>query len=242
MMTVFRKRAHFVYLWVFITLAKFPWICWKWGLLHSKDSHPSHKNRDACWVVLVNTCSKSWVGTWTEQFLVQAGINQTIMAVCLVRPSNDASIQAHLNHFLRFAVESASKIGAHHQLLVESLQYLLSLALKPLYKTRIENALNKVSNAVPTEQSGSTVLKILDTLSDLYRDLLDKVTQCTDSTWTVPPVNSNPSSALIRINHLWQETLDQIRFDSVWDLSPNWTVWFPVALHNLNGTYLPLLL
>ena len=142
------------------------------------------------------------------------------MAVCLVRPSTDASLQAHLNHFLRFTVESASKIGAHHQLLVESLQYLLSLALKPLYKTRIENALNKVSNAVPTEQSGSTVLKILDTLSDLYRDLLDKVTQCTDSTWTVPPVNSNPSSALIRINHLWQETLEQLRFDSVWDLSP----------------------
>ena len=143
------------------------------------------------------------------------------MAVCLVRPSNDASIQAHLNHFLRFTVESASKIGAHHQLLVESLQYLLSLALKPLYKVRIENAMNKVSNAVPTEQSGKAVLKLLEALSDLYRDLLDKVTQCTDSTWTVPPVNSNPSSALIRINHLWQETLDQIRFDSVWDLSPN---------------------
>ena len=143
------------------------------------------------------------------------------MAVCLVRPSNDASIQAHLNHFLRFTVESASKIGAHHQLLVESLQYLLSLALKPLYKVRIVNALNKVSNAVPTEQSGSTVLKILDTLSDLYRDLLDKVTQCTDRTWIIPPVNSNPSSALLRINHLWQETLEQIRFDSVWNLSPN---------------------
>ena len=143
------------------------------------------------------------------------------MAVCLVRPSNDASIQAHLNHFLRFTVESASKIGAHHQLLVESLQYLLSLALKPLYKVRIENAMNKVSNAVPTEQSGKAVLKLFEVLSDLYRDLLDKVTQCTDSTWTVPPVNSNPSSALIRINHLWQETLDQIRFDSVWDLSPN---------------------
>ena len=143
------------------------------------------------------------------------------MAVCLVRPSNDASIQAHLNHFLRFTVESASKIGAHHQLLVESLQYLLSLALKPLYKTRIENALNKVSNAVPTEQSGNTVLRLLDTLSDLYRDLLDKVTQCTDRTWVIPPVNSNPSRELIRINHLWQETLEQIRFDSVWDLSPN---------------------
>ena len=143
------------------------------------------------------------------------------MAVCLVRPSNDASIQAHLNHFLRFTVESASKIGAHHQLLVESLQYLLSLALKPLYKVRIVNALNKVSNAVPTEQSGKAVLKLLEVLSDLYRDLLDKVTQCTDSTWTVPPVNSNPSSALIRINHLWQETLEQIGFDSVWDLSPN---------------------
>ena len=142
------------------------------------------------------------------------------MAVCLVRPSNDASIQAHLNHFLRFTVESASKIGAHHQLLVESLQYLLSLALKPLYKVRIENAMNKVSNAVPTEQSGKAVLKLLEVLSDLYRDLLDKVTQCTDSTWTVPPVNSNPSSALIRINHLWQGTLEQIRFDSVWDLSP----------------------
>ena len=81
--------------------------------------------------------------------------------------------------------------------------------------------MNKVSNAVPTEQSGKAVLKLLEVLSDLYRDLLDKVTQCTDSTWTVPPVNSNPSSALIRINHLWQETLDQIRFDSVWDLSPN---------------------
>ena len=143
------------------------------------------------------------------------------MAVCLVRPSNDASIQAHLNHFLRFTVESASEIGAHHQLLVESLQYLLSLALKPLYKVRIENAMNKVSNAVPTEQSGKAVLKLLEVLSDLYRDLLDKVTQCTDSTWTVPPVNSNPSSALIRINNLWQETLEQIRFDSVWDLSPN---------------------
>ena len=143
------------------------------------------------------------------------------MAVCLVRPSNDASIQAHLNHFLRFTVESASKIGAHHQLLVESLQYLLSLALKPLYKVRIENAMNKVSKAVPTEQSGKAVLKLLEVLSDLYRDLLDKVTQCTDSTWTVPPVNSNPSSALIRINHLWQETLEQIRFDSVWDLSPH---------------------
>ena len=143
------------------------------------------------------------------------------MAVCLVRPSNDASIQAHLNHFLRFTVESASKIGAHHQLLVESLQYLLSLALKPLYKVRIENAMNKVSNAVPTEQSGKAVLKLLEVLSDLYRDLLDKVTQCTDSTWTVPPGNSNPSSALIRINHLWLDTLEQIRFDSVWDLSPN---------------------
>ena len=143
------------------------------------------------------------------------------MAVCLVRPSNDASIQAHLNHFLRFTVESASKIGAHHQLLVESLQYLLSLALKPLYKVRIENAMNKVSNAVPTEQSGNTVLRLLDTLSDLYRDLLDKVTQCTDRTWIIPPVNSNPSSALIRINHLWLNTLEQIRFDSVWDLSPN---------------------
>ena len=143
------------------------------------------------------------------------------MAVCLVRPSNDASIQAHLNHFLRFTVESASKIGAHHQLLVESLQYLLSLALKPLYKVRIENAMNKVSHAVPTEQSGKAVLKLLEVLSDLYRDLLDKVTQCTDKTWIIPSVNSNPSSALIRINHLWQETLDQIRFDSVWDLSPN---------------------
>ena len=142
------------------------------------------------------------------------------MAVCLVRPSNDASIQAHLNHFLRFTVESASKIGAHHQLLVVSLQYLSSLALKPLYKIRIESALTKVSNAVLTEQSGNTVLKILDTLSDLYRDLLDKVTQCTDSTWVIPPVNSNPSSALIRINHLWEDTLEQIRFDSVWNLNP----------------------
>ena len=142
------------------------------------------------------------------------------MAVCLVRPTNDAPLQAHLNHFLRFIVESASKIGAHHQLLVVILQYLSSLALKPLYKIRIESALTKVSNAVLTEQSGNTVLKILDTLSDLYRDLLDKVTQCTDSTWVIPPVNSNPSSALIRINHLWEDTLEQIRFDSVWNLNP----------------------
>ena len=142
------------------------------------------------------------------------------MAVCLVRPSNDASIQAHLNHFLRFTVESASKIGAHHQLLVVGLQYLSSLALKPLYKIRIESALTKVSTAVPTEQTGNTVLRLLEVLSELYRDLLDKITQCTDYTWIVPPVNSNPSSALIRINHLWQETLDLIRFDSVWDLSP----------------------
>ena len=160
------------------------------------------------------------------------------MAVCLVRPSNDASIQAHLNHFLRFTVESASKIGAHHQLLVVSLQYLSSLALKPLYKIRIESALTKVSNAVLTEQSGNTVLKILDTLSDLYRDLLDKVTQCTDSTWVIPPVNSNPSSALIRINHLWEDTLEQIRFDSVWNLNPKWTNWLSVPIHNLDGTYL----
>ena len=142
------------------------------------------------------------------------------MAVCLVRPTNDAPLQAHLNHFLRFTVESASKIGGHHQLLVVSLQYLSSLALKPLYKIRIESALTKVSNAVPTEQTGNTVLRLLEVLSELYRDLLDKVTQCTDYTWIVPPVNSNPSSALIRINHLWQETLDLIRFDSVWDLSP----------------------
>ena len=120
------------------------------------------------------------------------------MAVCLVRPSNDASIQAHLNHFLRFTIESASKIGTHHQLLVESLQYLLSLALKPLYKVRIENALTKVSNVGPTEQSSNTVLRILDELSDLYRDLLDKVIQCTDRTWIIPPVNSNPSSELIK--------------------------------------------
>ena len=69
-------------------------------------------------------------------------------------------------------------------------------------------------------ESSITVLKILDTLSDLYRDLLDKVTQCTDSTWVTPPVNSNPSSALIRINHLWEDTLEQIRFDSVWNLNP----------------------
>ena len=138
--------------WGFINLAKFSIYSLGMGTLHTKDSHPSHRNRDACWVVLVNTCAKSWVSTWTEQSFVQVGINQTIMAVCLVRPSNDASIQAHLNHFLRFTVESASKIGAHHQLLVESLQYLLSLALKPLYKVRIENALKKVSNAVPTER------------------------------------------------------------------------------------------
>ena len=108
----------------------------------------------------------------------------------------------------------------HHQLLVVSLQYLSSLALKPLYKIRIESALTKVSNAVPTEQTGNTVLRLLEVLSELYRDLLDKVTQCTDRTWIIPSVNSNPSSALIRINHLWQETLEQIRFDSVWDLSP----------------------
>ena len=142
------------------------------------------------------------------------------MAVCLARPTNDAPFRAYLNHFLRFTVESASKIGAHHQLLVESLQYLLSLALKPLYKVRIENALTKVSNVVPTEQSGNTVLRLLDVLSDLYRDLLDKVIQCTDRTWIIPSVNSNPSSALIRINHLWEDTLEQIRFDSVWNLNP----------------------
>ena len=64
-------------------------------------------------------------------------------------------------------------------------------------------------------------MRLLEVLSDLYRDLLDKVTQCTDRTWIIPPVNSNPSSELLRINHLWQETLEQIRFDSVWDLSPN---------------------
>ena len=142
------------------------------------------------------------------------------MAVVLVRPTDDAPIQAHLNHFLRFTVEVAPKVGAHHQLLMESLRYLLSLALKPLYKIRIESALNKVSNVVPTEQSGNTVLRILDELSDLYRDLLDKVTQCTDRTWIIPPVNSNPSSDLLRINHLWEETLEQIRFDSVWNLTP----------------------
>ena len=227
-MTVFCKRGILCIYEFFIILAKFPWIYWKWGLLYSKDSHPSDKNREACWGVLVNACS-----SWNKP---------NIMAVCLARPSNDASIQAHLNHFLRFAIESASKIGAHHQLLVESLQYLSSLALKPLYRTRIENALNKVSNAVPTEQSGSTVLKILDTLSDLYRDLLDKVTQCTDSTWVIPPVNSNPSNALIRINHLWEDTLEQIRFDSVWNLNPKWTNWLSVPIHNLDGTCLNLLL
>ena len=142
------------------------------------------------------------------------------MAVVLVRPTDDAPIQAHLNHFLRFTVEVAPKVGAHHQLLMESLRYLLSLALKPLYKIRIESALNKVSKVVQKEQSGDTVLRILDELSDLYKDLLDKVTQCTDRTWIIPPVNSNPSSDLLRINHLWEETLEQIRFDSVWNLTP----------------------
>ena len=142
------------------------------------------------------------------------------MAVVLVRPTDDAPIQAHLNHFLRFTVEKAPNVGAHHQLLIESLRYLLSLALKPLYKVRIESALNKVSNVVPKEQSGDTVLRILDEFSDLYKDLLDKVTQCTDRTWIIPPVNSNPSSEMIRINHLWEETREQLRFDSVWNLTP----------------------
>ena len=92
-----------------------------------------------------------------------------IMAVVLVRPTDDAPNQAHLNHFLRFTVEAAPKVGAHHQLLIESLRYLLSLAQKPLYKVRIENALTKVSNVVPTEQSGDTVLRILYELSDLSK-------------------------------------------------------------------------
>ena len=130
------------------------------------------------------------------------------MAVVLVRPTDDAPIQAHLNHFLRFTVEVAPKVGAHHQLLMESLRYLLSLALKPLYKIRIESALNKVSKVVQKEQSGDTVLRILDELSDLYKDLLDRVTQCTDRTWTIPPVNSNPSSDLLRIHHLWESFLE----------------------------------
>ena len=63
------------------------------------------------------------------------------MAVVLVRPTDDAPIQAHLNHFLRFTVEEAPNVGTHHQLLIESLRYLLSWALKPLYKVRIEAAL-----------------------------------------------------------------------------------------------------
>ena len=142
------------------------------------------------------------------------------MAVVLVRPTDDAPIQAHLNHFLRFTVEEAPKVGAHHQLLIESLRYLLSLALKPLYKVRIESALNKVSNVVPKEQSGDTVVRILDELSDIYKDLMDKVTQCTDGTWIIPPANSNPSSEVIRIKHLWEETREQLRFDSVWNLTP----------------------
>ena len=124
------------------------------------------------------------------------------MAVVLVRPNDDAPIQAHLNHFLRFTVEAAPKIGAHHQLLSESLRYLLFLAQRRLYKVRIETTLNKVLNVEPREQSGEPVLRILDELSDLYKDLLDKVTQCTDRTWIIPPVNSNPSSEMIRINHL----------------------------------------
>ena len=142
------------------------------------------------------------------------------MAVVLVRPTDDAPIQAHLNHFLRFTVEEAPKIGAHHQLLIESLIYLLSLAQKPLYIVRIETALSKVSNVVPKRQSCETASRVLDELSDLYKDLLDKVTQCTDGTWIIPPANSNPSSEVIRINQLWEETREQMRFESVWNLTP----------------------
>ena len=142
------------------------------------------------------------------------------MAAVLARPTDTASIQAHLSHFLRFVVEAAPKVGAHHQLLIETLRYLLSMAQKPLYEVRIQTALNTVSNVVPRKQSGETVSRILDEFSVLYKDLMDRVILCTDGSWLIPPANSNPSIEVMRMNQIWEATREQLRFASVWDLTP----------------------
>ena len=50
------------------------------------------------------------------------------MSAVLARPRHSAPLRLHLNHFLKFVTQTASRVNGHKALLSETLRYLLSLA------------------------------------------------------------------------------------------------------------------
>ena len=50
------------------------------------------------------------------------------MSAVLARPRHSAPLRLHLNHFLKFVIQTGSRVNGHKALLSETLRYLLSLA------------------------------------------------------------------------------------------------------------------
>ena len=50
------------------------------------------------------------------------------MSAALARPRHSAPLRLHLNHFLKFVIQTGSRVNGHKALLCETLRYLLFLA------------------------------------------------------------------------------------------------------------------
>ena len=92
-----------------------------------------------------------------------------------------------------------SRVNEHKELLVETLQYLLSLAINPTYRKRILAALEEVRNTVEQRQPCDIVVSTLTEFSVFYRELLDKIVSTENEGWTIPSRGSEPSSELMRM-------------------------------------------
>ena len=143
------------------------------------------------------------------------------MAVVLMRPLSGAPLRVHLYHFLKFMVRVSSSVGEHQQLLVTTLEYLLSIALSPLYKVKIQDALNKVVGAVRVDKERATVRLNIKEYSCLYSDLMDKIVVSTDRTWKLPEQSSDPSEDVIKMDRAWQHAREQLEISTIWDLTPH---------------------
>ena len=141
------------------------------------------------------------------------------MTTILIRPVSEAPLRVHLNHFLKFIVQV--NVGEHQQLLVASLQYLLSIALSPLYKIRIQRALEKVAGLRQRQVrvTRDMVRQNLKEYSSLYADLMDKIVICTDHTWALPKQGSDPSVEVVRMDQAWQQARRLLELSTIWDLT-----------------------
>ena len=139
------------------------------------------------------------------------------MTTILIRPVSEAPLRVHLNHFLKFIVQV--NVGEHQQLLVASLQYLLSIALSPLYKIRIQRALEKVAGLRRVRVTLDMVRQNLKEYSSLYADLMDKIVICTDHTWALPKQGSDPSVEVVRMDQAWQHARRLLELSTIWDLT-----------------------